>query len=236
VNKNISFSKAEYALPQTPVSEMAETPAEQTRRVYDLLAPLYPLSSYLFHANAHRHALAIAGIQNGMRVLEVAIGSGEMFKRLVRINPNGQTIGLDISPNMAAKTQAAARQKFKDSSAYCQAADARQTPFADKSFDALVCCYLLELLSDEDILSTLAEFRRILRPGGRLTMILISKSASSFNAAYKVCTKVAPAFWGRQVEPKVPHLLQSFGFEIETDRTVKQIFYPSRVISASVRS
>jgi len=38
------------------------------------------------------------GIQDGMKVLEVATGSGEMFRRLVRANPSGTTIGLDLSP------------------------------------------------------------------------------------------------------------------------------------------
>jgi ubiquinone/menaquinone biosynthesis C-methylase UbiE len=104
-------------------------------------------------------------------------------------------------------------------------------PFATDSFDALVCCYLLELLSDEDILSTIAEFQRVLKAGGRLTVILIHQNKSGFNTAYKLCTKIAPAFWGRQVERRVPSLLRSHGFEIKSDHDVHQIFYPSRVLS-----
>jgi len=231
VDSNLYLTKTEYSVTEASPVELAETPSRQTRRIYDLVAPLYPLSSLLFHSHAHRHALAASGIENGMRVLEVAIGSGEMFDRIVRRNPDGQTLGLDLSPNMAARTQTAAQKKYRNSAAFCQAADARHMPFATASFDALVCCYLLELLSDEDIMSALAEFKRVLRPGGRLTMILICQSASSFNAMYKVCTKVAPAFWGRQVERRVPQLLRSHGFAINSDRHVKQIFYPSRVIS-----
>jgi ubiquinone/menaquinone biosynthesis C-methylase UbiE len=36
-----------------------------------------------------------------MRVLEIATGSGEMFRRLIRANRSGATVGLDLSPNMA---------------------------------------------------------------------------------------------------------------------------------------
>ena len=52
----------------------------------------------------------MSGIRDGMSVLEVATGSGEMFKRLVRANPSGRTIGVDLSPNMAARTQRIARR------------------------------------------------------------------------------------------------------------------------------
>jgi len=39
-------------------------------------------------------------------------------------------------------------------------------PFRDETFDALVCCYLLELAPGDDIVLTLMEFRRILRKRG----------------------------------------------------------------------
>jgi ubiquinone/menaquinone biosynthesis C-methylase UbiE len=232
VNKNVYIGKVERSLGRRRAAAlMVDTPSRQTRKIYDILAPLYPISSLLLHSNAHRRALAASGITNGMRVLEVAIGSGEMFDRILRINPDGQTLGLDLSPNMAAKTQSAARRKYRNVAAFCQAADARHMPFAGSTFDALVCCYLLELLSDEDIVSTLSEFQRVLKPGGRLTLILIHQNASGFNTAYKFCTRIAPAFWGRQVERRVPNLLRSYGFKIESDHDVRQIFYPSRVIA-----
>ena len=118
VDSNLYLSKTEYSLGEATPVELAETPSRQTRRIYDLVAPLYPLSSILFHSNAHRHALAASGIENGMRVLEVAIGSGEMFDRIVRRNPDGQTLGLDLSPNMAARTQSAAQRKYRNSAGF----------------------------------------------------------------------------------------------------------------------
>ena len=85
-----------------------------TRRVYDLVAGIYPLSTLLFHEKAHKVALSLADIRDGMRVLEVATGSGEMFRRLVEVNPRGTTFGLDLSPNMAARTQNRARREFAE--------------------------------------------------------------------------------------------------------------------------
>src|SRR3954447_22339555 len=105
------------------------TLADRTRRVYDRLAAVYPLSTMFFHSRAHRCALQASGIRDGMKVLEVATGSGEMFRRLVRANGAGSTVGVDLSPNMAARTQRAARAKFPSARTYCQAVDARHMPF-----------------------------------------------------------------------------------------------------------
>jgi len=211
---------------------MPNTLADRTRRVYDRLAAVYPMSTMFFHSRAHRCALGESGLRDGMKVLEVATGSGEMFRRLVRANASGTTVGVDLSPNMAARTQRTAREKFPHARAHCQAVDARHMPFRDESFDAIFCCYLLELLSGDDIVATLAEFRRILRDRGKLTLVLIGQSAASFNAVYKVLGRVAPAFWGRQVEQRVPELIEAARFKILQDRMVRQGFYPSRVLVA----
>ena len=216
----------------SPVYGLPATLTGRTRRVYDRLAAVYPVSTMLFHSRAHRCALGASGIRDGMRVLEVATGSGEMFRRLVRANCGGSTIGVDLSPNMAARTQRTARRKFPGASTHCQAVDARRMPFRNDSFDAIFCCYLLELLSSEDILSTLGEFRRILRDRGHLTLVLIGQNTAAFNAIYRVLGKVAPAFWGRQVEQRVPRLIESVRFDILEDRLVRQTFYPSRILVA----
>lgn len=215
-----------------PVAGLPATLAERTRRVYDRMAAVYPVSTMLFHSRAHRCALEASGLRDGMTVLEVATGSGEMFRRLVRANASGSTIGVDLSPNMAARTQRVARRKFPRAESHCQAVDARHMPFRSETFDAIFCCYLLELLSGDDIVRTLGEFRRVLRERGRLTLVLIGQNTPVFNAAYRVVGKVAPAFWGRQVERRVPELIEDVRFEILQDRMVRQGFYPSRVLVA----
>jgi len=129
-------------------SDSYSTLSKGTRQVYDLLSGVYPLSTYLFHSKAHEEAISMSGIENGMRVLEVATGSGEMLRRLTSVNPHGVTVGLDLSPRMSARTQRMARDHTPGVSAYCAAVDARLMPFPDSSFDSVMCCYLLELLSE----------------------------------------------------------------------------------------
>jgi ubiquinone/menaquinone biosynthesis C-methylase UbiE len=214
------------------VNGLPKTLAHRTRRAYDRMSRVYGLSSSLLHSQAHQHALASSGIRDGMRVLEVATGSGEMFRRLVRANRNGTTLGIDLSPNMAALTQRRARRRFPQSATHCQAVDARLMPFRDGSFDAVVCCYLLELLSAEDIVRTVDEFHRVLRARGRLALVMIGEDTAVFNRIYRVLGKLAPAFWGRQVEQRVPELIEASDFRIVSEQVVRQAFYPSRVLVA----
>lgn len=209
--------------------------AGQTRRIYDLVASVYPISTMLFHSSAHRRLLNESGIHDGMRILEVATGSGEMFRRLVSANPRGETFGLDLSPNMAAKTQRDVRRRFPGARAHCKAVDVRHMPFRDATFDAVVCCYLFELLPEDDIALTVNEIRRVLRDGGTLSMVLIGQGRAYFDGIYKVCGRLVPAFWGRQIERDVPGYLESAALDVIRDCSVTQSLYPSRVLVARKR-
>jgi ubiquinone/menaquinone biosynthesis C-methylase UbiE len=211
---------------------MPRTIAARTRKVYDHLSAVYPASTFFFHSRAHASAMRHSGIENGMQVLEIATGSGEMFRRLVKANPDGKTFGLDLSPNMAARTQRRARQEFPSAEAHCGAVDVRNMPFRKESFDAVVCCYLFELLAQEDIRLTLREINRVLRPGGRFSLVVIGQNAKVFNRLYGVCGSMVPAFWGRQVEKSVPNLINKAGLKIVKDEFVRQLGYPSRVLIA----
>jgi ubiquinone/menaquinone biosynthesis C-methylase UbiE len=205
---------------------------QRTRRVYDALAEVYPLSTMFFHARAHKEVISLSGIQDGMRVLEVATGSGEMFRRIAGVNPGGVTCGVDLAPNMAARTQRVAWRLIPGVRAHCSAVDARSMPFRDGSFDAVVCCYLLELMSCDDIARALGEMHRVLRPRGRLALVLIGQNVPAFNVMYRLGGSLAPSFWGRQVETSIPEVMDSYEFQVEHDRKVRQGYYPSRVMVA----
>jgi ubiquinone/menaquinone biosynthesis C-methylase UbiE len=230
VGTNTQLAEAGYVDTQQAPLEPA---SRQTRRVYDLVAPLYPISSWLFHSQAHRAALRASKIRNGTHVLEVATGSGEMLERLAEANPDGHTVGVDLSPKMAARSQAITRERHPAAQIHCPAADVRWLPFASGSFDTVVCCYLFELLPEGEMANSVAELSRVLRPGGRLVTTLVGQNRSSFNAMYKVCNKVAPAFWGRQVGARVASLLDAHGYTIDQDHHVRQIYYSSRIIAAT---
>lgn len=226
------MSDLNYSILLPRADQMPRTIAGRTRRIYDTLASVYPVSTFFFHSKAHACALRHSGIQNGMRVLEIATGSGEMFRRLVKSNPDGKTFGLDLSPNMAARTQHRARKNFPQADSHCGAVDVRSMPFKNASFDAVVCCYLFELLSQDDIRLTLREIRRVLRADGTFALVVIGQNAHFFNRLYNVAGTLVPAFWGRQVDRAVPELVKEAGLRIETTHAVRQTGYPSRVLVA----
>ncbi len=95
-----------------------------------------------------------------------------------------------------------------------------------------MCCYLLELLTAEDIRVALGECRRVLKRSAMFTLVLIGQNTAMFNQAYKVCGKIAPAFWGRQVDARVPRMIEDSDLTIVGERTVRQGFYPSRILCA----
>ncbi len=137
---------------------MPTTLADRTRRVYDRLAAVYPVSTMFFHSRAHRCALGASELRDGMKVLEVATGSGR------DVPPAGarQWPGHDGGRGSFAEyggPHAAHRasSKYPLAKTHCQAVDARHMPFRNEAFDAIFCCYLLELLSTDDIAGTLSE-------------------------------------------------------------------------------
>jgi ubiquinone/menaquinone biosynthesis C-methylase UbiE len=154
-----------------------------------------------------------------------------MFRRLVQANPSGMTVGLDLSPNMAAQTQRDVRKQFPGSQAFCEAVDVRHMPFRDESFDAVMCCYLFELLPEEDVRRTLSEIRRVLKPGGQFSVVLIGENSAAFNVGYRICGGLVPSFWGRQVEERAAAMVNDV-LPVVTDKRVRQGYYPSRVLVA----
>ncbi len=123
----------------------------------------------------HRAALAAANVQSGERVLEVAVGPGLSLVDLARAaGPDTPATGVDLSPGMldvARSNLAAAGITNAD----LRLADATDLPFADASFDVLYNGYMLDLIPTETLPTVLAEFHRVLTPGGRVILLNMSK-------------------------------------------------------------
>lgn len=205
--------------------------ARRTRRVYDRLASIYPASSYLFHRIAQKAAIEMSGVRDGSRVLEVGTGSGELFRKLVQHNPAGVTVGIDYSHQMAARTGRTAREMFPSANSFCNTASACSLPLADSSFDFIFSCLMLELLDRRQQVQAFEEFQRVLKPGGRLTIVLIGEDSKVFNWLFVWCVRAAPAFWGAQIEHRLRDILRRTDFRIIETRRVRQNGYPALVLT-----
>jgi ubiquinone/menaquinone biosynthesis C-methylase UbiE len=148
----------------SPVPGNRVLPAEPPRvNDYDVLAEGYTASneSSLWNAYYERPAmLALAGDVAGRRILDAGCGSGPLFAAL---RDRGAIVtGFDSSTGMLEQ----ARQRLGDGADLRVAELGRPLPYPDGAFDDVVASLVLHYL--EDWGPALAEFRRVLVPGGRV--------------------------------------------------------------------
>jgi ubiquinone/menaquinone biosynthesis C-methylase UbiE len=113
--------------------------------------------------------LAAAKVRPGHRVLDVSTGTGEAARAIMPvIGSSGHVIGADIAPAMLES----ARARLNEPAFLPVAADGQALPFADGTFDAVVCQLGLQFFPNPDL--GLMEFRRVLRRRGRAGICVIS--------------------------------------------------------------
>jgi ubiquinone/menaquinone biosynthesis C-methylase UbiE len=114
--------------------------------------------------------VAAARVKPGMRVLDIACGTGEPAISLAALLAGeGEVVGVDISPAplKIAEERAALRGL---SNATFQQADAHELPFPDNSFDCITS--RLGIMFFSDLPRALNEMRRVLRPEGRAILLV----------------------------------------------------------------
>lgn len=113
-----------------------------------------------------------AGIEPGQSVLDVACGSGATTQEAAaRVGHTGHVTGLDRNDGMLA----VARSKLPG----CEWVEARaeDIPFADNTFDAVLCQFGLMFFDDR--VKALVNMQRVLRPKGRLALSVWDVAESS---------------------------------------------------------
>lgn len=114
--------------------------------------------------------VAAAQVRPGMRVLDLACGTGEPAISLAAaLAGNGELIGIDISPAPLKIAEERAAQRGLSNTSF-QQADAHHLPFADNSFDCITS--RLGVMFFSDLPRALSEMRRVLRPGGRAILLV----------------------------------------------------------------
>lgn len=197
--------------------------------VYHRIAPLYDLWAWLTERRARDRCLELAAIRDGEDVLEVAVGTGLAFERILRSNPSGRNEGIDLTEAMLAR----ARNK----AAKCGVADYRlrigdayDLDFSDDSFDVLVNNYMFDLLPQSDFQRVLAEFLRVLRPGGRLALVNMTVGERWYNAIWERIYRVNPALLGGCRGVTLLPAVEAGGFIGTKREYISQFTFPSEVV------
>ena len=138
---------------------------------YDDVNEVFSLGSGHWY---RREALRRAGLRAGMRVLDVATGTGLVAREALHLTgAAGGVIGLDISENMLAETR-------RGLGLPCVQARAEMLPIATGSIDFVSMGYALRHVPD--LVPALGEFCRVLRPSGTVLLLEISRPSGRLSA------------------------------------------------------
>ena len=125
-----------------------------------------------WYGDLTRQMLDLARIQPGQRILDVAAGAGEpAVSAAERVGPRGYVLATDISEGIVELALQVARERGLRQ-IETRAMDGEKLDLPDASFDAVLC--RLGLMYMPHPVTALREWRRALRPGGRVAVVVFS--------------------------------------------------------------
>lgn len=150
--------------------------AQRVAQVFTSVADRYDVMNDLMSAGLHRlwksFAIGQAQVRPGMKVLDIAGGTGDLARVFARqAQPGGEVWLTDINAAMLAR----GRDRLLDEGLTVPTAqcDAEHLPFADNTFDVVTVAFGLRNMTHKDV--ALAQMQRVLVPGGRLLVLEFSR-------------------------------------------------------------
>lgn len=207
----------------------AKLSKQQIPQVYESKVPVYDLWGKLTESKAQRRCIELANIQNGEAVLEVAVGTGLTFQRILQKNPSGINEGVDLTEAMLAK----ARQKAtlaNTTNYHLGVGDAYNLDFPDAHFDLLINNYMFDLLPESDFQRVIGEFKRVLKPGGRLVLVNMARNGRWYNKVWDTIYRIQPAWLGGCRGVSMLDYVQAAGFQQISHEFISQMTFPSEII------
>jgi ubiquinone/menaquinone biosynthesis C-methylase UbiE len=132
-----------------------------------------------FEIEHHLEAIYLAKIQEGQHVLDVACGTGRATVDLAKaVGVSGKVDALDLSEEMLGQAQAKLDRADLAGRIVFKQGNARALPFQDATFDVLYNGYMFDLIPIDGLSPILKEFMRVLKPGGKIVLVNMSKPDS----------------------------------------------------------
>jgi demethylmenaquinone methyltransferase / 2-methoxy-6-polyprenyl-1,4-benzoquinol methylase len=204
-------------IPHPPLRQFYDEPSRResfVRDIFDDTAPWYDRTlafmSFGTGQRYRRDALLRAGLRPGMRLLDIATGTGVVARAAAEVTNDGRDIvGLD--PSIGMLTAGRAKRMFRN----VQAAS-EDLPFAGASFDMITVGFALRHFADLD--RVFGECARVLRPGGRLLILEITAPGSP----------VARTLLGAYLGGFVPALMGVVSMSARTARLMRYYWVTTR--------
>lgn len=204
---------------------------DETKAFYNKIAKVYDLLAEHSEQPMREIGLQILAAQPGETILEVGFGTGHCLVELARaVGPSGRVLGIDLSENMLEETRALVKKEQLDDSIELHCGDAASLPFDSESIDGIFTSFTLELFDTPELPEVLAEWWRVLRPGGRLAVVAISKEGKQgiVMKAYEWTHKHFPNLMDcRPIF--VSRAIEAAGFTIE-DKRIEHMWVPVEIV------
>ncbi len=168
-----------------------------------------------------RFSLRRAGMQRGMKVLDVAIGTAAVSRGAVQlVGPEGRVFGVDPSMGMM-------REARKVFGGPLTRGVAQELPFASNSFDFVTMGIALRHVSD--LVAAFSEYQRVLKPGGKVWILEghVPESDLGHRATRFVWAKVIPGLTLAFTRSREAKLLMDYYWD-----TVEKCVPPETILDA----
>jgi demethylmenaquinone methyltransferase / 2-methoxy-6-polyprenyl-1,4-benzoquinol methylase len=193
-------------------------------RLFDESAGSYDrITQWMAFGSGHwyrQRVLQQSGLRQGHRLLDVACGSGVLatFGRAM-VGAGGMAVGLDPSLGMLAQARRRGARPLVRGFA-------EALPFADGRFDRLTMGYALRHVGD--LRRTFAEYRRVLRPGGRLVLLEITAPRGAVGrGALRLYMRGAVPLVARRIGGDAPRRLMEYYWD-----TIESCVPPEAILAA----
>jgi demethylmenaquinone methyltransferase / 2-methoxy-6-polyprenyl-1,4-benzoquinol methylase len=188
-------SSTHFGYTQVPEQDKAAKVAG----VFHSVASKYDVMNDLMSGGLHRawkaFTVQIAGVREGMQVLDIAGGTGDLAKAFAKQTAPKNVWLTDINASMLA----VGRDRLLDAGLTVNTAqcDAEALPFDSNSFDRVSVAFGLRNMTHKD--KALAEMRRVLKPGGKLLVLEFSKVWQPLAKPYDFYSFKLLPWMGKQV-------------------------------------
>ena len=177
------------------IVESTHPSVEQITRYYSWRASNYDAGT-TFEVEHHAEALRRANIQEGQHVLDVACGTGRGTVGLAQaVGDSGKVDALDLSEDMLEQARVKIKKLGLTDRVHFKQGNARELPYPDETFDLVYNGYMFDLIPLDGFMPILQEMVRVLKPGGRLVLVNMSKPdgrKTFFERVYELGWAVMP--------------------------------------------
>ncbi|NOX66664.1 MAG: methyltransferase domain-containing protein, partial [Chlorobi bacterium] len=154
-----------------------------------------------------------------------------VFEQIVKLNPNGKNIGIDLSPDMLKKAEKRLK-KSKSINYELKEGNTLKLDFESNSFDLLVNNFMVDLMPANTFDKIAEEFFRVTKPNGNVVVSTFSYGKKKINKFWFWMAQKFPDLLAGCRPVSFKESLINAGFEIEQDLEISQNTFPSEVIKA----